>query len=49
MDIRNWLKKIEDDMIKNGFGQFTLKTGCISRKNKWNKLIFGVLIQIQES
>ena len=22
---------------------------CMSRKNEWNKLIFGVLIQIQES
>ena len=25
------------------------KIGCMSRKNEWNKLIFGVLIQIHES
>ena len=25
------------------------KIGCMSRRNEWNKLIFGVLIQIQES
>ena len=25
------------------------KVGCMSRRNEWDKLIFGVLIQIQES
>ena len=25
------------------------KIGCVSRRNEWNKLIFDVLMQIQES
>ena len=25
------------------------KIGCISRRNQWNKLIFGMLLKIQES
>ena len=36
-------------MVKNGCSHSVLKTLKMSRKNEWNKLIFGVLIQIQET
>ena len=40
MEIKSWLKNIWMGMVKNS---------CMSRKNEWNKLIVGVLIQIWES
>ena len=33
---------------KMGVWSQDTKIGCISRRNKWSKLIFGVLIKIQE-
>ena len=49
MEIRIWLKNIGVGMVKNGCSHSVLKTLKMSRKNEWNKLIFGVLIQIQET
>ena len=51
MDIKSWLENIGVSMVKNGCGHSGLKTlylkiGCISKRNQWNKLVFGVLIKI---
>ena len=51
VDTDSW--KVEVDWIILGWAIVqmcvTLKIGCMSRRNEWNKLTSGVLIQIQES
>ena len=51
MEIKSWLKKIGVGMVKNGCDNSGLKTLklTVSQKGINGKLLFGVLIKIQES
>ena len=51
MKIKSWLKNIGVGMVKNGCGYSGLRTLklAVSQNKIWNKLVFGVLIKIQES
>ena len=48
-----WLKNVGVGMVKNGCDHSVLRTVkfavCQGKINEWNKLIFGVLIQLHES
>ena len=51
MQIKRWLKILEVSLIKNGCGQSyerTLKL-TVWRINRWNKLIFCILININKN
>ena len=50
----DWIKANQNffgGMVKNGCGSLLMgfRIDCISEMNRWNKLIFCMLVQIQES
>ena len=48
--IKSWSKIYRVSLVKNGCDQSSQsKINFISRMNRWNKLIFCLLVQIQES
>ena len=51
MEIKSWLKSIWVSVVKNGCDYYGLRTFklAVSQEGIMDKLIFGVLIKIQES
>ena len=49
--IKSWSKIYWVGMVKNDWPvrAWDSKIGCISKMSRWNKLIFGLLVQILES